>query len=315
MIAELNKKRSKPQIVKWTILAIVLGAILIMGHTWAHAKPWDLVISAKFEQDQIEASQTPVLIGTITDHKSEPVFGAKVQIRFAGSSVSTTTDEEGNFRYEFASHQDGIFSANILATLADLKGMSKATIKIGTGVSTFEDLYYSHDFEKNPKNDPYKALKQKQYQKFVEEQNKRKAKQTELEAKKMILQEKRTVADQKRSDAINATKPGAGVYSYDEQERYIAKKDPLLKSMIRTQMDHTRQIYEEAKYEMKKVLDAGGSLEEAKKAYFDRLATTQEELQKVGAANNTENYSKVKKSNEKISSKKVKGLTYNKNLK
>lgn len=297
------------------IIAVILGVILLTSNAHA-AKPWDLLISAQFEQAQISASERPALIGIITDQKGEPIFGAKVQIRFADSSVTTTTDEEGNFRYEFEPKTDGIFSASITATLADLKGMGKATVKVGTGVSTFDELYYSNDFERETKNDPYKALKQKQYQKFVEEQNKKKLKHNEIEAKKLALQEKRDVADQRKNTAINATRPGAGVYSYDEQERYIAKKDPLLKGMIRTQMDYTRQIYEEAKYEMKKVLDAGGSLEDAKKAYFDKLATTQDSLQQVGAANNTENHSKVKKSQDtKINSKKVKGLTYNKYFK
>jgi hypothetical protein len=301
--------------LKLAIIAVILGVILLTSNAHA-AKPWDLVISAKFEEAQITVGEKPVLVGTITDQKSEPVFGAKVQIRFADSSVSTTTDEEGNFRYEFEPKTDGIFSASITATLADLKGMSKATVKVGTGVSTFDELYYSKDFERETKNDPYKALKQKQYQKFVEEQNKKKLKHNEIEAKKLALQEKRDIADQRRNDAINSTKPGAGVYSYDDQERYIAKKDPLLKGMIRTQMDYTRQIYEEAKYEMKKVLDAGGSLEDAKKAYFDKLATTQNSLQQVGAANNTEDHSKIKKSQDgKINSKKVKGLTYNKYFK
>lgn len=301
--------------MKLAIIAVILGVILLTSNAHA-AKPWDLIISAKFEQAQITANETPVLIGTITDQKSEPVFGAKVQIRFADSSVNTTTDEEGNFRYEFEPKDDGIFSASITATVADLKGMSKATIKIGTGVSTFDEMYYSKDFERETKNDPYKSLKQKQYQKFVEEQNKKKLKQNEIEAKKLALQEKRDVADQRKNATINATKPGAGVYSHDEQERHIAKKDPLLKGMIRTQMDYTRQIYEEAKYEMKRVLDAGGSLEDARKAYFYKLATTQDSLEQVGAANNTENHSKIKKSQDnKINSKKVKGLTYNKYLK
>lgn len=304
--------------LKLAIIAVILGVILIMAHAGAYAaKPWDLIITAKFEQDQIAINEKPVLVGTITDQKSEPVFGAKVQIRFADRTVSTTTDEEGNFRYEFAESQnDGMFSANISATIADLKGFSKATVKVGTGITTFDELYYSQDFDRETKNDPYKALKQKQYQKFVEEQNKRKLKQNEIEAKKLALQEKRDIAEQRRILALNETKPGAGVYSYDEQERYIAKKDPRLKDMIRTQMDYTRQIYEEAKYEMKKVLDSGGSLQDAKKAYFDKLATTQDSLQDIGGANNTENHSKVKKSQDtKINSKKVKGLTYNKYLK
>ena len=296
----------------------ILGIILVFGTTTSFAaKPWDLVIKAQFEEDQIEANQRPVIYGSVTDQVGRPVSGVEIKIRFADNSIITTTDDEGNFRHEFNEQtSQGVFSVNISASLYDLKGFATTTLKIGKAVSTFDDIYYAKNFDKDLKNDPYKALKQKQYQKFIEDQNKRKLKQNEIEAKRMALQDKRDTASQKRNDAINATKPGAGVYSYDEQNRYISKVDPRAKDTIRAQMDYTRQIYEEAKYEMQKVLENGGSLEDAKKAYYDKIASTQDEIGDVGSANNTENHSKIKKHQDaKINSKKVKGLTYNKNLK
>ena len=304
--------------MRYSIIAIALAAILVFGTTTSFAaKPWDLVIKAQFEEDQIEANQKPVIYGSVTDQVGRPVSGVELKIRFADNSITTTTDDEGNFRHEFGEQtSQGIFSVNISATLYDLKGFTSTTLKVGKTVSTFDDIYYTKDFDKDLKNDPYKALKQKQYQKFIEDQNKRKLKQNEIEAKKMALQDKRDTASQKRSDAINATKPGAGVYSYDEQNKYISKIDPRAKDTIRAQMDYTRQVYEEAKYEMQKVLENGGSLADAKKAYFDKIASTQDEIGDVGSANNTENHSKIKKHQDsKINSKKVKGLTYNKNLK
>lgn len=304
--------------MRYSIIAIALAAILVFGTTTSFAaKPWDLVIKAQFEEDQIEANQKPVIYGSVTDQVGRPVSGVELKIRFADNSITTTTDDEGNFRHEFGEQtSQGIFSVNISATLYDLKGFTSTTLKVGKTVSTFDDIYYTKDFDKDLKNDPYKALKQKQYQKFIEDQNKRKLKQNEIEAKKMALQDKRDTASQKRSDAINATKPGAGVYSYDEQNKYISKIDPRVKDTIRAQMDYTRQVYEEAKYEMQKVLENGGSLADAKKAYFDKIASTQDEISDVGSANNTENHSKIKKHQDsKINSKKVKGLTYNKNLK
>ncbi len=304
--------------MRYSIISIALAAILVFGTTTSFAaKPWDLIIKAQFEEDQIEANQKPVIYGSVTDQVGRPVSGVELKIRFADNSITTTTDEEGNFRHEFGEQtSQGVFSVNISATLYDLKGFASTTLKVGKTVNTFDDIYYTKDFDKDLKNDPYKALKQKQYQKFIEDQNKRKLKQNEIEAKKMALQDKRDAASQKRSDAINATKPGAGVYSYDEQNKYISKIDPRVKDTIRAQMDYTRQVYEEAKYEMQKVLESGGSLADAKKAYFDKIASTQNEIGDVGSANNTENHSKIKKHQDsKINSKKVKGLTYNKNLK
>ncbi|NDB90482.1 MAG: carboxypeptidase regulatory-like domain-containing protein [Thaumarchaeota archaeon] len=315
LIFDLNRVEFVIQSLNLPVLAITLAIILLFGNTMAFAaKPWDLVITAKFEQAEIEPGQSPVIVGTIADQKGEPIYGATVEIRFADKSVSTKTDEDGNFRYEFgAQESQGTFSANIFAKIYDLKGFGKAAVKVGTDVSTFNDLYYSADFDKNYKNDTFKSLKQKQYQKFIEDQNKRKAKQTEILAKKLAHQGVQEVAKQKLDSAINETKPGSGVYSTDAQERYLSKVDPKYKDVVKFQMDRTRQIYEEAKYEMQKILDNGGSLEDAKKAYFDKLATTSDEIQDVGKQNNTENHSKIKPPEKsKINNKKVHGLKYNK---
>ncbi|MGQ0605820.1 MAG: carboxypeptidase-like regulatory domain-containing protein [Candidatus Nitrosotenuis sp.] len=306
--------------MQYAIISLILAVILVFGVTPAFAaKPWDLIIKTQFEQDQIEVNEKPVIFGNIVNHLDQPVSGVQLKIRFADNSVITTTDEDGNFRYEFGEQQSqGVFSVSISATLYDLKGFATATLKIGKDVSTFDDIYYSKGYDKDikSKNDPYKALKQKQYQKFIEEQNKRKQKQYEIEAQRLALQDKRDVASQKRNETINATAVGAGIYSTDDQGKYISRLDPRIKDVIRAQLDYTRQIYEEAKYEMQKVLENGGSLADAKKAYFDKIASTNDQIQKVGSANNTENHSKIKKHEDlKINSKKVKGLTYNKNLK
>lgn len=304
--------------MKWTVIALLLSIILISSITGVHAaKPWDLLITAKFEHERIGIDEKPILVGIILDQKGKPVPGVKVQIRFAEISANTTTNDSGNFRYEFfQSQREGIFVANISAKLNELKGMGKASLRIGNGVSTFDEMYYSKDFENSTQNDPYKSIKDKRYEKFIEDQNKKRIKQIEIEAKLLALADKRNATKQSLEDAINATNPSAGVYSYSKQTNYLAKKDSRLKPVIQSQMEYTREIYEQAKNEMKKVLDTGGSLEDAKKAYFAKLTTTREQVEKIGAENNTASQSKVKSNEEKkINSKKVKGLKYNKYLK
>ena len=296
----------------------MLAVVLAIGCIEAFAaKPLDLIINAKFEQAEIESGKKPVITGTVIDQKGNPVFGAEVKIRFVDNSVNTTTDEDGNFRYEFSEQEgQGMFVANVFATIYELKGFGNASLKIGDGVSTFDDLYYTKNFEKDLKNDPYKALKQKQYQKFIEDQNKRKLKQNEILAKKMAYQEKINTANKKLDDAIIAEKPGAGIYSYEDQKQYLSKADPRVKGMLEMQMNYTRQIYAEAKYEMQKILESGGSLQDARKAYFDKIANTKDQVSGVGSQNNTESHSIIKKHQDgKINSKKVKGLTYNKYFK
>ena len=177
------------------------------------AKPWDLLITAKFEHERIGIDEKPILVGIILDQKGKPVPGVKVQIRFAEISANTTTNDSGNFRYEFfQSQREGIFVANISAKLNELKGMGKASLRIGNGVSTFDEMYYSKDFENSTQNDPYKSIKDKRYEKFIEDQNKKRIKQIEIEAKLLALADKRNATKQSLEDAINATNPSAGVY-------------------------------------------------------------------------------------------------------
>lgn len=301
--------------MKLEVAAILLGVILVSGHSFVFAaKPWDLIISAKFEQAQIEAVQNPVLMGKIVDQKGVPVYGADVKIRFSDASVSTKTDKDGNFRYEFEQQPDGIFVASISAVIGELKGMSKTTIKIGSGVTTPGDLYYNSNFDKSFRNDTYKSLKQKQYQKYIEEKNKRIQKISELDAKKALLQERRSIADQKKLADINETKPGDGVYSTEEQDKHTSKMPSKIKDITKMQMGYTRDIYEQAKFEMNKVLEKGGTMQEAKKAYLKKLATTHNMTESVGSANNTESHSKIIK-HDTTKNKKVRGLTYSKYFK
>jgi hypothetical protein len=307
-----------------TILAILLAFILVANATYASAATlWDLIIKAEFEQSAIGLNESPVIFGTVLNQASKPVSGAEIKIRFGGSSVVTTTDSQGNFRYEFEpqTHQ-GTFSVSISAKLNNWKGFATTTLKVGDEVSTFNEIYYKSQMAEAKADkdslagDPYKALKLSHYQKFIEEQNKIKQKQINIESKKVELSEKRDIAKQKLEEALKERPIGAGIYTGDEYERYLEKLDPRIKSTISYQLNYTKRIFEEAQYAMKSVLDNGGSAQEARKAYLEKLSTTKEQIIKVGDYNNTESHSKIKTAQDaKINSKKVKGLTLNKNLK
>ena len=305
----------KLPLMRWSLFVLALAVTLVFGNANAtNAKPWDLIISAKFEQAQVEIGQNPILIGTVVDQKGSPVQDVDVKIRFVGESVTTKTDKDGKFQYEFSIPKEGMFDANISASIKNLKGMGKATIKIGNGITTSGDLYYDSDFERTIKNDAYKSLKQKQYQKYIEAKNNRLEKLSESAAKKLIIEEKRSISEQKKLSDINKTKPGEGVYSTEKQEQYITKIDPRIRNMTKTQMEYTRQIHEQAKYVMNRTLENGGTVKEAKKAYFEKLATTHDSAQAVGNTNNTESHSKIVK-HDTTKNKKVRGLTYSKYFK
>ncbi|MGQ0771934.1 MAG: carboxypeptidase-like regulatory domain-containing protein [Nitrososphaerota archaeon] len=302
------------------VFALSAGFLLISSTYASGATLWDFVIKAEFEQDRIGLNDSPVIFGTILDHASKPVSGADVKIRFSGISVDTTTDSQGNFRQEFGQQlTPGAFSVSVSAKLGDKKGFATTTLRVGDEFSTFGEIYYksqSYNAEDGLSGDPYKALKLKNYQKFIDDQNKRKQKQLNIESKMLVQDEKREVAKQRLDQAMKERPVGSGIYAGDDYERYIAGLDPRIKDTISGQLNYTRQIFEEAQYEMKVVLDNGGSLQDARKAYLAKLSTTKEELIQVNDHNNPESHSKIKKSQDsKINSKKVNGLKLNKYLK
>ncbi len=305
------------------VFALSAGFLLISSTYASGATLWDFVIKAEFEQDRIELNDSPVIFGTILNHASKPVSGADVKIRFAGISVDTTTDSQGNFRYEFGQQlTPGAFSVSVSAKIGNMKGFTTTTLRVGNDFSTFGDIYYKSQSYENKtiddslSGDPYKALKLKNYQKFIDDQNKRMQKQLSVESKMLAQEEKRDVAKQRLDQAMKERPVGSGIYAGDDYERYISGLDPRIKDTISSQLNYTRQIFEEAQYEMKVVLDNGGSFQDARKAYLAKLSTTKEELIQVNDHNNPENHSKVKKSQDsKINSKKVNGLKLNKYLK
>jgi hypothetical protein len=303
-------------------MGMLLAVILLGNATIASAAtPWDLIVRANLEQAEVSLNGKPVVFGTVLDQAARPVSGVEVKISFSDRSATTTTDSEGNFRYEFGEqYMPGTFSVNVFAKLADKKGFAKLTLKIGNESTTFSEIYYSSDkFAGSTTalpNDPYAAIKLKHLKEFIEEQNRIKQKQIDVEAKKLALHEKRSLAQQMLEKALRERPVGAGVFSDAQYERYLATVDPRIKDQISYQLNYTKQLRVEAQHAMKAVLDNGGSLEDARKAYFEKLSVTKEELLDVNDLNNTKNYSKIKTNDDKkINSKKVKGLTVNKNLK
>lgn len=272
---------------------------------------WDFVIKAELKKEEITIHEKPVVFGKVLDQASKPVSDVKVTIRFSNQSATVISDSEGSFKHEFGEQaMPGVFTVNIFAEAENKKGFSKLTLKVGNQSTTFGEIYYRANEFNVTTNDPYSALKLKHYLEYLEEQNKRKQRQLENEAEKLKWKEKRELAQQRLQEALEERYYGPGVISGEQYERYLSTVNPKIRDTISSQLNYTKQIYEEAKAAMKEVLDNGGSLQEARKVYFEKLSVTRDELNAINDVNNTENHSKIKtNADKKINSKKVKGLT------
>ncbi|HXG73292.1 MAG TPA: carboxypeptidase-like regulatory domain-containing protein [Candidatus Nitrosotenuis sp.] len=304
------------------VFSALLAALLLAATSWASAATlWDFMIKAEFEEPHIRLNEKPVISGVVLDHASKPVPGAEIKIRFAGVSASTTTGDDGKFRYEFEQQPtSGVFSVVVSATKGEHKGFARTTLKVGNEFSTFDELYYKQLSQNKTMHSlapaPYEVLKLKNYEKFLEGQNKKLQKQYDIEARKLAIEEKRNLAQDKLEQALQERPVGPGTYGGLAYKDYMSKLDPRIKNTIASQLNYTKQLHEEARQAMKEILDNGGSLQDARKVYFEKLSITKNELLEVNDKNNTKNYSKTLKSEDKkINSKKVKGLTLNKNLK
>lgn len=292
-----------------TLVGIVFFATFGIGV--ASAAPFDYIVNVKLEQYQIEIGQKPVVFGTVTDNVLRPVSGVEVKITFGANSATAITDSAGKFRQEFSEQSSpGIFSVNVFAKQSDKKGFGGTTLRISKQLTTFGEMYYNSELANadQKKSDPYQSLKIKNYEKFLKEKSKAYQKQLDIEAKKIMLQEKKDAANQSLNRTIIERNPGPGDFSGYKYDKYISELNPSVRDDIINQINYTKKTVDDARVAMKKVLDNGGSLEDARKAYMEKLSIKRENLEKIADLNATENHSKIKKRAES-DSKKVKGLT------
>ncbi len=296
-----------------TIVGIMFFAMFCVLVSQASAAPLDFLINVKLEQYQIELGQKPVVFGTVTDNVMRPVPDTKVKITFGANSATVTTDSDGRFRQEFPEQtMPGIFKVNVFAHQDGKKGFGEASLRISKQLTTFSDLYYNSKMANSTdqkKSDPYESLKIKNYERFLKEKNKIFQKQLDIEAKKIALQEKKDVASQRLNQTVTELKPGPGSFSGYRYDRYFSELNPSIRDDIANQMNYTKKIIADARLAMKHVLDDGGTQDEARKAYLEKLSTKRDSMEKIADLNGTENHSKPKKHDEKSSSGKVKGLT------
>lgn len=61
-----------------------------------------MLVSVKPQKDPITQGDYPVIVGNVTDQAYKPVANANVFIIFGSEAVTTTTDNQGHFKYQSA---------------------------------------------------------------------------------------------------------------------------------------------------------------------------------------------------------------------
>ncbi len=288
------------RIIHLFTIGIICSLFLVSSIAVSESVLWDLLIDISFEKNPLEIGDIPVVIGTVTDHAGKPVSDAEVKIRFDKESVVTFTNSSGVFKNEFSqATTPGRYIVNIVATTDDKKiGISRTDIQVKGHVPiTANEVYNlalinSEKFENvDPKefeNDPIALIQYNYYQELKEQYLKEKAKEREIEEQQKFIEQKRELARKSQQAIIEEKNPGAGTYSGWKYDRFVDNLDSSVKNLFIDQLNYTIKAFTEAQIAMEGVLENGGTIEEARQAYYEKAAVPRELMESYTTINGTD---------------------------
>ena len=263
----------------------------------SEAELWELLIDLNVEKGIIYPGETVVVTGKIVDHAYDPIRGAEVFIRTGSDSTKAFTDLEGVFRAEFKDFQriPGLYHVNVIASLNGMTGLTSTQFQVRGEVSLFSALqeklstdeaikYLSaneSDFEKNPIGQTLF----KYYHGLLDELILEKKESRESLADQIYLEQQRMIAKNLRNQAIKEFNPGAGTYTGYQYDNYINSLNPEIRDLVVSQLDFTKNTFEEAQKLRDEILANGGTYKEARKAYLDMISLPKEVLEQFNQEN------------------------------
>ena len=257
----------------------------------SEAELWELLIDLNVEKGIIYPGETVVVTGKIVNHAYDPIRGAEVFIRTGSDTTKAFTDPEGVFRAEFKDFQriPGFYTVNVIASWNGMTGLTSTQFRVSGDVSLVSALqeklstdearnYLSaneSDFEKNPIGQTLF----KYYHGLLDELILEKKESRESLAEEIYLEQQRIIAENLRNQAIEAFNPGAGIFTGYQYENYINSLNPEIRDLIASQLNFTKNTFEEAQKLRDEILANGGTYEEAIHAYLDRISFPREVLE------------------------------------
>lgn len=278
-----------------TIIGVVAVLITISLIQSSEAELWDLVILADVENPVIVPGQAPSISGMIVDHASHPVPQVYVHIRSGQESIFTTTDDNGQFRalLNDSNRIPGTYIVSIVGnsqegksgigtTQFQVNGELTRTSMLEEKLSTTEAKRYldasADSFTKDPIGYTLFNYYQKLYQEYVEE-----VKITQqLTDEQIFIQQQKIIAEELRTQAIDEFDPKSGTFSGYKYEEYIRNLNPEVRETIINQINFTKNLFDEAQFAREQVLLNGGTEEEARQAYMEKITITRETLNNFG---------------------------------
>ena len=274
------------------ILAIGLFSFLALFAfiPTSQAELWDLIIQLDMKKSAIYPGESVWITGKIVDHAYKPVAGAEIHIRIGTDTEMRFTNPDGEFRAEFSKFEriPGTYIANVIATKDGMTGMTNIQFQVKGDIinsalqdklSTEEAKKYlnatASDFEKNPIGQAlyeYYQNLDEQLAKEIEEAN-------QPNEEQILLEEQRMVSENLRNQAIAEFNPSAGIFNGHRLDYYISGLDSEIRDLVTNQLNFTKNNFLEAQNIRDEILANGGTQEEARQAYLDRITISIEELE------------------------------------
>jgi len=243
------------------------------------------------QKGTIYPGETVVVTGKVVDHAYKPIRGAEVFIRTGSDTTKAFTDPEGVFRGEFNDFQriPGTYSVNVIASWYGMTGLTSTQFQVKGDVSPVSALQeklsteearkylgsQESDFEKNPIGQTLF----KYYHGLLDELIIEQKEAREPIAEQIYLEQQRRIAEDLRNQAIEFYNPSAGTYEGHQYDDYINSLNPEIRDLIASQLNFTKNTFEEAQKTRDEILANGGTYEEARQVFLDMISIPREVLE------------------------------------
>ena len=257
----------------------------------SQAELWEFVIDLNVEKGAIYPGETVVVTGKVVNHAYEPTRGVEVLVRTGADTTKAFTNPAGEFRAEFKDFNriPGIYTVNVIASWYGMTGLASSQFQVKGEVTPVSSLqqklstdearkYLSSkesDFEKNPIGQTLF----KYYHGLLEELTLEQQLAREPNEEEIYIEQQRLIAENLRNQAISEYNPGAGTYGGLQYHDYIDNLSPEIRELVISQLNFTKNNFEEAQNVRDAILASGGTYEEARQAYLNIISIPKEVLE------------------------------------
>jgi hypothetical protein len=267
----------------------------------AQAELWEFIVDLQMEKTAINSGETVVVTGKIVNHAYEPKRGVEVLIRTGADTTKAFTDPSGNFRGEFQDFQrvPGTYTVNVVASWYGMTGLSSTEFQVKGDsspvallqqqLSTDQARKYLSSHESDFEKDPIGQTLFKYYHDLHDQLIAEKKEDSKPIAEQIYLEQQRRIAEELKNQAIEFSEPGYGTYSGYQYDDYIKGLNPEIRELVVRQLDFTKNNFEEAQKIKDEIIANGGTYEEARQAYLDKLSIPKETLEQFNDEQLNEN--------------------------